>query len=407
MQDPVKNVRLMRPTDIAGTSSRDAVATISQLRILAPVGYPWRFNSPRHSHHIIETRKFAPMNYVSRKLEGITVFNPLPPRRFDLIHAFNRIPLGQAPFVIGFEDYLPRAFGVEKSYYYRWLIDTLTSPRCHTIVAISDYARTVFKSLHENQEHSRELLEKLLVRYPNIDIPDVPDALAGTDFSKFTITFVGNDFGRKGGCVAVKLAEKALAKGFPLKIDIVSSLNMGGAIWTDPVSTEFFDRYRVLLDLPNVTVHSRLENTKVRSLLSRSHFSILTTLGDTFGYSAIESMAYWTPVIATRQCALPEFVQHLHNGLVIDLPTSKIGQWIHQSSPERGTKRFEPIFEDEIERITDETFKLLLDLLERPQKLREMRRRARQTCVEMFDSKEATKFWDATYEDAFRGRRSV
>jgi glycosyltransferase involved in cell wall biosynthesis len=347
------------------TPPTDLLASTEKFRVLAPVGYPWRFNSPRHSRHLIETRKFVPMNYVSHKLEGITAFNPLPPQRFDLIHAFNRIPLGRTPFIIGFEDYLPRAFGLENSSYYRWLVDMLASPRCRKIVAISEHARTVFTEL--------------------------------------TLTFVGNDFGRKGGCVAVKLAEKALARGFPLKVEIVSSLNMGGAVWTDPVSTEFFDRYRALLDLPNVTLHGRLGNAEVKSLLSRSHFSILTTLGDTFGYSAIESMAYWTPVIATRQCALPEFVRHLDNGLVIDLETSKIGQWIHQSSPERGTKRFETIFEDEIERMASETLELLVGLSSQPQKLRDMRRRARETCLEMFDAKRATAFWDATYVEAVGG----
>jgi glycosyltransferase involved in cell wall biosynthesis len=373
---------------------------MEQLRILAPVGYPWRFNSPRHSRHLVERRKFAPMNYVSRKLEGITAFNPFPPGRFDLVHAFNRIPLGNAPFIIGFEDYLPRGFGLERSVYYRWLVDTLASPRCRKIVAISDHARTVFKSLHEHGAQAEKLFAKLCVQYPNIEIPDVPDALAEDDLSEIVLTFVGNDFGRKGGCVAVKLAEKALARGFPLKVEIVSTLNMGGAVWTDPASSAFFDRYRALLNLPNVTLHGRLENAEVKSLLARSHFSLLPTLGDTFGYSAIESMAYWTPVIATRQGALGEFVSHLDTGLLLDLETSKIGQWIHQSSPDRGTPSFEKIFEDEIERLANEAFELITRLSQEPQKMRLMRRRARERCIELFDAIPASRAWDAAYESA-------
>lgn len=347
------------------------------------------------------------MNYVSGRLEGITAFNPLPPRRFDLVHAFNRIPIGTTPFIIGFEDYLPRAFGLERSSYYRWLNDILASPRCRRIIAISDHARTVFKSLHDAYPAAQELYDKLSLQYPNIEIPDVPDALAEHDHSEFVITFVGNDFGRKGGCVAVKLAEKALAAGFPLKVEIVSSLNVGGAVWTDPVSTEFFDRYKALLDLPNVTVHGRLGNAEVKSLLARSHFSILTTFGDTFGFSAIESMAYWTPVIATRQGALPEFIRNLDNGLLIDLDTSDIGQWVHQSSPKRASKRFEKIFEDETERIAEETFTRLAGLLGKPDKIRDMRRRARQTSIEMFDSNRADRDWDALYEEAVGHSRAA
>jgi glycosyltransferase involved in cell wall biosynthesis len=381
---------------LARTSPSELKAT-DGLRILAPVGYPWLFNSPRHSRHDIARRVFVPMNYVSKRLEGVTAFSPWPPRNFDLVHGFNRIPFGRAPFIIGFEDYLPRAFGLENSAYYRSLTAMLASPRCRQIVAISEHARTVFLSRHEGGRQADAILKKLTRRYPNIEIPDVEDALAGDDFSKLRLVFVGNDFARKGGCVAVKIAEKALTRGMPLHVDIVSSLNMGGGVWTDPVSPAFFDRYRALLELSNVTLHGKLGNAEVKALMARSHFSVLTTLGDTFGYSAIESMAHWTPVIATRQGALGEFVRHLDNGLLIDLETSSIGQWVHQSSPIRATAQFEKIFEDEIERMASETFDLLAELMSQPDKMRAMRRRARETAIEMFDSRKASLEWDADY----------
>ena len=82
---------------------------MKQLRILAPIRYPWTFNGPRNSEHIIERRSFVPFDWISKKFEAITVFNPLPPRCSDLVHAFNRIPLGSTPFVKGFESHLPRA----------------------------------------------------------------------------------------------------------------------------------------------------------------------------------------------------------------------------------------------------------------------------------------------------------
>src|SRR6266480_6214358 len=111
------------------------------LNILAPTRYPWMFNSPRHSKHNISIRNFLPLNYIHSSIEGVTVFNPFPLCKFDLIHAFNRIPVGVTPFVIGFESHLPRAFGREDGQLFAVLSQMLASKRCRKIVAISQFAR--------------------------------------------------------------------------------------------------------------------------------------------------------------------------------------------------------------------------------------------------------------------------
>src|SRR5689334_20146774 len=119
------------------------------MRILAPTRYPWTFNGPRQSRHTIDRRAFVPFNHVTAKLEGVTIFNPLPPAQCDLVHAFNRIPLGTTPFVIGFESHLPRAFGLEQSWYFHKLRSILAGPRCRGIIAISNHAAGIFRAMHE------------------------------------------------------------------------------------------------------------------------------------------------------------------------------------------------------------------------------------------------------------------
>jgi len=58
----------------------------------------------------------------------------------------------------------------------------------------------------------------------------------------------------------------------------------------------------------NVTFDKSLPNEMVIEALRSAEFLILTTLSDAFGLSAIESLAVGTPVIATLQGALPEFI---------------------------------------------------------------------------------------------------
>jgi glycosyltransferase involved in cell wall biosynthesis len=375
--------------------------TMRTLRILAPTRYPWSFNSPRASVHHIERRDFLPLNRFSRSLEGVTVFNPLPPRRFDLVHAFNRIPLGRTPFVIGFESHLPRAFGLERTRYFEATRALLASDRCRRIVAISDYARRIFVSQHAGSSHADRLFAKLETRLPNTVVHGGARAsVAITPGQPIRIVFVGAHFGRKGGCVAVRMAEKANRVGFPLQVEIVSSLQVGGAIWTDPADTAFFQQYLALLDLPNVRLHRALPNNEVITLLRTAHFSLLTTFCDTFGYSAFESLAQETPVIATRQGALPEFLHDGENAIMLDLETQENGDWVHSDSPRRLTPEFAVIFAAEVERMADEALSRVVALTSEPERYAAMRHEAGLSAVHHFGADAASAYWDRVYSEA-------
>ena len=379
---------------------------MKQLRVLAPTRYPWTFNGPRRSEHSIERRSFLPFDWISKKVEATTVFNPLPPRRFDLIHAFNRIPLGTTPFIIGFESHLPRAFGLEDTAYFRRLTDMLSGDRCRAIVAISEHARKVFQDTHEERPRARDMLDKLCVRYPNVDVPEYGDLLEEDVPKRVKVTFIGSHFARKGGCVAVELARNANAAKFPLDVEIVSSLQVGGSIWTDPASTSFFDKYFALLDQPNVRHHPSLDNRAVIDLLRRSHFCLLATFGDTFGFTAIEALANSTPVIATDQGALPEFIVHRQNGVLLHLPTNPHGEWIHSSSPVRATKGFENIFSEEVSRLAKQALDEIMLATQDARVYHAMRRAAKDTARRLFDSRAADQFWDNLYVRAVGGTRS-
>lgn len=374
------------------------------LRVLAPTRYPWRFNGPRHSAHAIENRNFAPLNYVHKSLEGMTLFNPYPPRAFDLVHAFNRIPLGFTPFVIGFESHLPRGFGLEESRYYRQMTKLLASDRCRGIVAISHHARRTFEHTHRNSPYREVLQRKLSVRYPNLEVPSAPPDLTYTAGEPFVLSFVGNHFARKGGCVAVRVAEMALEKRLPLRVEIVSSLQVGREVWTDPLNPAFFDTYRTLLDLPNVRWHRALSNAAVHDLFRRSHMSLLTTFCDTFGYSAVESMIHGTPVIATRQGALPEFIADGRNGVLVDLETGADGEWVHIAHPDRASREYEAIVASGIERMAASVVEGIARCIEDPHHLAALRRNAWLDARRQFSAEAASTFWDQFYRDALDAR---
>lgn len=372
-----------------------------RLKIIAPVRYPWQFNGPRQSRHDISIRHFLPLNKISEKIEGITVFNPLPFRHNDLIHAFNRIPIGLTPFVIGFESHLPRAYGLEKTPYYRALGNALSGKRCKGIIAISEYAKRHFIRQHRNQPWFGAVMKKLTVRYPNMHIPPTPDAFEHRPGEPLRLVFVGSHFGRKGGSVSVRLAALAQQKNFPLQVDIISSLEVGSASWIDPLQPGFFDEdFRLLRSLPNVRHHGSLPNKDVLALVGKAHFALLPTFSDSFGFSTIEAMANYTPVIATRQGALPEFITDNVNGLMLELENDDVGEWKHIVPKDRRAPSFADFYNSEIDRLTHEAFTKIETLMKEPQAYIAMRKAARATAEKLFSSSDANDFWDNYYMEA-------
>jgi len=373
------------------------------LNVLAPTRYPWRFNAPRHSRHHIVNRVFLPLNRLSHRVEGLTVINPLPPRRFDLVHAYNRIPIGVTPFVIGFESHLPRAFGAQDSALFRAMSAMLAGPRCRRIVAISFYARDQFLRQHANGGMLDALRAKLEVRYPSIDLPPAPGDAARGD-GEIRLLFVGAHFARKGGCVALRIAEIADRRGLPLTLLIVSSFEVGAASWVDPTRPGFFDTDRRLAaTLSNVTDHGALDNAEVRALMNDADFLILPSFSDSFGFGAIEAMAHGVPVIATDQGAFPEFIADGRNGFLLPLETDEWGEWKHVWRADRDQPGYEALFRDEIDRLAAAAL-LRIEAVAGTARHAAMRREARATAARLFDSTAADAYWDALYAEAAGAR---
>lgn len=375
-------------------------ATTRQIKVLGVHDrHDFVYNSPRTSRHAIERRRYLPLGRVYRPMDGGTVISPWPPRPADLVHGWNRVPLGPTPFVLGFAWHLPltwehspRSFGL--------LMDTLLSDKCRRIVAASQAAASAMLHRHEKHPRIAELTAKTTVRLPNVVIPDTQDWFdPAAGMEQLRLVFVGDHFARKGGCTAVRLAEKACEAGLPVHVTIVSSLACGNGIWTDPERAEFFQPYLKLLDQPNVTVLKDQPAAKVAELVARAHMVLLPTLGDVSDYTAIEGMARFTPVMATATGAFPEFID-AGSGVLLDVETTCQGEWKHVGRTDRGTPAFETTFSDTVESLADQALAACTHLLNDPARLGALRQGARRMAEDRFDAVEASRFWDDLYLSA-------
>jgi len=276
--------------------------------------YPTRYNTPKHSRHLIRPTLFVPTHRISPGIEGVTLFWPT---RCDLVHSVNRIPaFGRRNFLISFESHLPRYYGGERTRFFAYMRRRLAAPNCRRILAMSQFARRVFEATHAGADEAAALSAKLEVVYPNIVLPE--PALEPRRAGPLRLLFVGAHFGRKGGAAVARAAEIARRRRLPLRFQIISGLAVGGETWSDPRDGAFFDPYFRLLDGDNVDFRRSAPNAEVIEALRRADFSVLTTLSDTFGYTAVESLAVGTPVIATRTGGVAEVLRDGENGLVVE-----------------------------------------------------------------------------------------
>ena len=89
--------------------------------------------------------------------------------------------------------------------------------------------------------------------------------------------------------------------------------------------------------------------------------SLLTTFGDTFGYSALESLANGTPVLATRQGALRNN-RPWQNGILLDLPVTPDGEWVHLGTHDRAAPSFIRMWNDEVHRLAEQALEALVEV---------------------------------------------
>ena len=224
--------------------------------------YPTLFNTPRLSRHRIAPALFVPTHKISHHIEGLTVAASL---GADLLHTVNRIPLVDLqPFVISFESHLPRYFGGEQTALFRFMRRRLAGENCRRIIAMSQFAARLFRQQHASAPEFERLIGKLEVVYPNIHLSVCRTAAAPAD-QPLRLTFIGSHFGRKGGAVAVRVAEIARQRNLPLQVTVVSSLQTGRGVWSDPQQADFAPYFK-LLRAPNVTFARSLPNAAVLQL---------------------------------------------------------------------------------------------------------------------------------------------
>ena len=240
--------------------------------------------------------------------------------KVDGVHLFNGVWLNASkPWIVTFESVLPRMAESKKEEEY--LIKKLTNKKCKAIVAMSKCNfETQKKFIKETYPaYSSILLSKLKQLYPPQVIPK-KISLNNTD--KLKLLFVGTDFYRKGGHVALRAFMACFCNNNKVELTIVSTLK-AGYISDFSLVNDTWVRSK-LEEQSNVVWIKGSENNQVLDLMKTSDVILLPTFADTFGYTAIEGMAYGCIPVVSNIRALPEIVND-SNGYILNATINKQG----------------------------------------------------------------------------------
>jgi len=284
---------------------------------------------------------------------------------FDLnkvnhLHFFNNISFGKTPWLVTFEDTLPRWGHISKKKEKRG-IQLLADDPCKKLIAFSNQAfKNQLLVLSEYPEYEDVIKQKMMVLHPgqrkNISSYEEKEL----DEDHITFTFVGNFFFLKGGMEVLRAIDHFLQQNAPVKLNIISTMLYGDHA-SRTTESDYQAAMKIIHKYPkNIRLYSNLPNEKVLEIFKRSHVGLLPSYDDTYGYSVLEAQANACPVITTDVRSFPE-INNDACGWVIEVPKRETGKAYFNTSDFRSalSKKIEGDLYDIVYQILNDRYLIM------------------------------------------------
>jgi hypothetical protein len=140
------------------------------------------------------------------------------------------------------------------------------------------------------------------------NLDEVPDAAAvcgRLPGPVCRLLFIGRDWTRKGGAVALAAAASLQRLGIPTELSLVGSAPPDGSLPSGVVALGNLDKKR------------RRDRARLRALLQAAHFLILPTRADCYSMVACEANAFALPVAISAVGGITSLIEDGVNGLLL------------------------------------------------------------------------------------------
>jgi glycosyltransferase involved in cell wall biosynthesis len=186
----------------------------------------------------------------------------------------------------------------------------------HEATAISKACKIVYSSewaaASAIQDYNADPGKVVVVPFgANIDdVPPIAEVLAPRPSPPCRLLFVGRDWGRKGGDIAVAVLEALLRRGIEAELTVIGSVPPGGTTHPKLTVIPYLNK-----DMPE-------DRRQIRHLFLNSHFLVLPTRADCSPIVICEACALGLPVLATDVGGIPSLIRSGSNGFMSPLSAS-------------------------------------------------------------------------------------
>lgn len=280
--------------------------------------------------------------------------------KVDLFHFFNTVYFGHKPWVVTFENDLPR-----HNPGYLPGLRAMAKDNCLQTIAFCERAFLVQQFLLEKQDAPlrKRIMDKTIILQPSQQL-HVQSMNEKQSHDKFTFSFVGVDFYRKGGQEVLLAAQRLIKEGYVFELNIISKLKKGE--WKDAhIGQKDFDLTAKILEENKRFINHVpfMNNAKVIELFKRTDVMLLPSYGESYGYVVLEAQACGTPVVTTN---MPPFTEFNNNevGWLCDVPLV-FREGIYDSDVEstEGLKAF-------CNTLAESVYSSMKDALDHPEKVK-------------------------------------
>ena len=244
----------------------------------------------------------------------------------ELVHTFNELPCGVRPFVVSFENELPRYLGNPKSWQLDIGLRMLEGERCRRILALSQAAANALGQ--RLAEHGlQSVMDKVCVFRGAVLSASEGDLRPARRGRSLRALFVGRDAFGKGLLPTLDALDDCRAQGAEIDATIVCNFEARRYISKGyPIdAARLVERMHAM---PGVRYHERLPNQEIHRLMHSHDVLLFPTLDESLGWVAVEAALAAMPIITTDIFAIPELVVDGHTGVLIPIRKNDLARWV-------------------------------------------------------------------------------
>jgi glycosyltransferase involved in cell wall biosynthesis len=312
-----------------------------------------------------------------------------------LLHTFNQIPISRHPFIISFENELPRYLDQTSAWMHRAGLALLRSRRCRLLLALSEVAARVARERFQSRG-APDVAAKVGVFRGGIGLPPetlVPQKERGRGPLK--LLFVGGDVFRKGIGPAVRAVERCRRGGLEVELSVVSKIGGRAGYTAREYTSSVQELRRKLEELPFIQHYEGLPNPRVREEMRRHDALVFPTFDESLGWVVVEAGLEGLATIATNIFAIPELIDDRRTGALVKLELGAESRW--QGMWETGERRRQAVeLADGI--IEEGITGILEELVREPSLLSEWGEAARRKMMELYHPARAAEELERIYD---------